>query len=431
MENKIDTKIVNAKLVTCNDTDDVILNAQVHIKEGLITYAGAAENAPAVDARHEIDAQGNTVMPAFFNTHTHVPMNLFRSYADDMTLMDWLHNRIFPAEDKMTADMAYWCSMLAICEMTAAGTAGFNEMYFFTNEIAEAALKSGMRAIITRAIVTPTEAFGEEKLKEGVELYEKYNGKGRIQIYFAPHAQYTVSNDMLAKIAQTAKDYGTGIHMHISETKGEHESCMKEQGKTPIALCDSLGLLDVPFLAAHCVHLSDEDIEIMARKGAYVLSCPRSNLKLGSGVARLGALLERGVRVSFGTDGAASNNKLSVMDEMTYACLLQKGITGKPETMPATQALKLATRGGAEAMGINSGVMEAGKNADIIMLRTDGIRYTPEYDAVSNLVYSGSDADVCMTMVGGEIIYQDGKFTFADVEEVKAKVNEFAASYRE
>lgn len=431
MVNNMDTKIINAKLVTCNDNDAVILDAQVHIKDGLIVYAGKSEGAPAADAAQVIDARGNAVLPAFFNMHTHLPMNIFRSYADDMTLMDWLHNRIFPAEDKLTAEMAYWGTMLAMCEMAAAGIVGFNEMYYFTDRIAEAALKSGMRGVIARAVVTPTEEMGEERLKESIELYKAYNGKGRVKIYFAPHAQYTVSNSMLEKIAQMAKDYGTGIHMHISETKGEHEACVAEHGKTPIALCESLGLLDVPFLAAHCVHVSDEDMDIMAKKGATALSCPRSNLKLGSGVARLGDMMKRGVRVSLGTDGAASNNKLSIMSEMTYACLLQKGVTGDPETMPAPQALKLATRGGAEAVGINSGVVEAGRNADIIMLKTDGVRYTPEYDAISNIVYAGSDADVCMTMVGGDIIYKDGACSFADVEEVRAKVNGFAALYRE
>ena len=196
--------------------------------------------------------------------------------------------------------------------------------------------------------------------------------------------------------------------------------------KRQVGLCAELGLLDVPFLAAHCVWISPQDMELMARHGSYVLSCPRSNLKLASGIAPLTAMLKKGVNVSLGTDGVASNNKLSMMEEMTYAALLQKGTTYDPQAIPAAQAIDMATRQGAKAMGFKSGVIEAGKNADIIMLNTDGIRYTPDYDIVSNVVYSADDTDVYMTMVGGEIIYENGRFSFADLEEIKRKLDEYA-----
>lgn len=430
MGNEMDIKIKNATLVTNNENNDVIADAEIHIKDGLIRYAGAKDKAQKQRAVKEIDADGNIVMPGFFNMHTHIPMNMFRSFADDLPLMDWLNKRIFPAEDKLTAEMTYWASKAALCEMAAAGIVGFNEMYFHAEEIAKAAMESGMHAIITRAIVTPAPGVGERMLEEAKKLYHDYNGKGRLKIYFAPHAQYTVNNEMLATIGKTAKELGAGIHMHISETQGEHESCLAEQGKTPIGLANDLGLLDVPFLAAHCVHVSEEDMEIMASKGATVLSCPKSNLKLGSGVAPLEKMIEKGVHVSIGTDGAASNNKLSVMEEMTYASFLQKGTTNNAKAIPAHLALKLATKNGAEAMGINSGVVEAGKNADLIMIRSDGMRYLPSYDVVSNIVYAASDTDVCMTMVGGDIIYKDGEYSFADALEVKEKMNEYAKLYQ-
>ncbi len=420
-------RIENATVITNNENKDVLRHAEIQVDGERIVYAGAADHAPAMEADRVIDAQGNLVMPGFFNTHTHVPMNMFRSYADDLDLMTWLNTRIFPAEDRLTDEIAYWASMAAMCEMAAAGIVGFNEMYFFMGSVAKAAQESGLRAVLSRAVVTPAEEVAQRTFREGVELFEKYNNTGRLKVYLSPHAQYTVNNEMLEKIAKEAARLQTGIHMHISETKGEHENCLKDHGMTPIELSEKLGLLDVPFLAAHCVWISEHDMELMAQHGSYVLSCPRSNLKLASGIAPLSRMLERGVRVSLGTDSVASNNKLSIMEEMTYATLLQKGTTYDPKVMPAAQAIDLATRQGARAMGFESGVVEAGKNADIIMLDTSGIRYTPDYDIVSNVVYSADDTDVCMTMVGGDIVYENGRFSFADVEEIKAKLHEYSA----
>ena len=419
-------EIRHATLITNNDNNEVIENGVVQIADGKIAYAGLSASAPTFHAERVIDARGNVVMPGFVNTHTHVPMNLFRSYADDLDLMSWLNTKIFPAEDKLNEDSAYWGSMAAMCEMAAAGIVAFNEMYFFVDSIARAARKSGLRGILSRAVVTPAPGVGERMLQESVELFEKYNGVGRLKVYLSPHAQYTVNNAMLEKLAQEAKRLGTGVHMHISETRGEHETCVKEQGLTPIGLCEKTGLLDVPFLGAHCVWVSDHDIELMKEHGSSVLSCPKSNLKLASGIAPLTKMIQKGVNVTLGTDGAASNNKLSMMEEMTYASMLQKGTTYDAKAVPAALALKLATRNGAQALGLDSGVIEEGKDADIIMIDTSGIRYTPDYDIVSLLVYAGSDADVCMTMVGGDIIYENGEFAFADIEEVKAKVCGYA-----
>ncbi len=420
-------KIENVTVITNNESKDVLYRAVIHVDGGKIAYVGAASNAPAIDADRVIDAKENLVMPGFFNTHTHVPMNMFRSYADDLDLMTWLNTRIFPAEDRLNDEIAYWASMAAMCEMAAAGIVGFNEMYFFMDAVAKAAQESGLRAVLSRAVVTPVPDVAQRTFNEGVELVEKYNNTGRLKVFLSPHAQYTVNNEMLEKIAGEAARLKTGIHMHISETKGEHENCIKEHSMTPIELCEKLGLLDVPFLAAHCVWISEHDMELMAQHDSCVLSCPRSNLKLASGIAPLSRMLDKGVRVSLGTDGVASNNKLSMMEEMTYAALLQKGTTYDPKAIPAAQAIDLATRQGAIAMGFSSGVIEEGKNADIIMIDTSGIRYAPDYDILSNVVYSADDTDVCMTMVGGDIVYENGRFSFADLEEIKAKLNEYAA----
>lgn len=419
-------EIKHATLITNNERGDVIRDATIQVKDGKITYAGPAGEAPEFSAQRVVDAHGNAVLPGFVNMHTHVPMNLFRSYADDLDLMTWLNTKIFPAEDKMTEESAYWASMAAMCEMAAAGITAFNEMYFFVDSIAKAAAESGLRAVLSRAVVTPAPGVGERMLEESKELFEKYNGRDRLRVFMSPHAQYTVNNEMLERIAAQAKELGTGVHMHISETRGEHENCLKEHGMTPIELCEKTGLLDVPFFAAHCVWVSEHDMELMAGHGAAVLSCPKSNLKLASGIAPLTKMMQKGVKVTLGTDGASSNNKLSMMEEMTYACYLQKGTTYDPKTIPAQEALKLATTRGAQALGLGNGTLEAGENADLVMIDTSGIRYTPDYDIVSLIVYAGSDADVCMTMVGGDIIYENGEFMFADVEEVKAKIAEYA-----
>lgn len=223
---------------------------------------------------------------------------------------------------------------------------------------------------------------------------------------------------------------GSRVHVHISETKGEHADCISRHGKTPIALLDSLGVTDAPVMAAHCVWVEDNDIEIMAQKGVSVMSCPGSNLKLGSGIARTAAMLKRGVNVSCATDGAASNNNLSMMEEMTLFALLQKGVNLDASLIPAKTALRAATINGAKALGIDgiTGSIEVGKQADIIIISTDGFRYCPDTDLVNHLVYSGSDADVMLTMVGGDILYENGEIKFADAGRIKANAAQYSKS---
>lgn len=419
-------KITNATVITNNSADEVLHDATICIADGKITHVGCNQDAPAGAYEREIDAKGNIVMPGFFNLHTHIPMTLFRGYADDLALKEWLFEKIFPAEEKLTDEMVYWASLATMCEFAAAGIVGFNEMYSNCDAMVDAADKSGIRAVIARGVVTSGEKGTELRLKEAVETYEKHHGKGRIKIFMSPHAQYTCENDTLARVAELAKKYDTGIHTHVSETQNEHTECMGGQGKTPIRLFEELGLLDVPFIAAHCVWVNDEDIAILAKHNATVATCPRSNLKLASGIAPVKKMMDAGVNVGLGTDGAASNNKLSMMSEMTFASMLQKGITGDPEAIPAQVAIRMATQHGAQALGFNSGTIETGKNADIIMLDCSGIRYAPQYNPISSVVYAGSDCDVCMTMVGGDIIYENGMCIFADIGEIEERLAHFA-----
>jgi len=421
----MDYKISNATVIT-NNGDEVLYGAQVNIAGGKIAYAGSPEGAGNINCDREIDAGGNIVMPGFFNMHTHIPMTLFRCYADDLALQDWLFKKIFPAEDKLTDDMVYWASLASLVEFAAAGIVGFNEMYSNCDAIMKAVRQSGHKAALSRGVVCFDPEGIELRMRETHEAYEKHHREGKIHVFIAPHAQYTVDNATLERLAECAKKYGTGIHTHVSETRSEHEECIEKTGKTPIALFEELGLLDVPFIGAHCVWVSDDDIDIMAKHNVTVASCPRSNLKLASGIAPLKKMLDKGVNVTLGTDSSASNNKLSVMSEMTFASFLQKGVEGDPELLPAGQSIRLATLNGARALGFNSGVIEKGTDADIIMLDTKGIRYSPRYNPVASVVYAASESDVCMTMVDGEIIYENGKCAFADVDEIKERLEEYA-----
>ncbi len=420
--------IKNGFLLTA-DKNDSCCEGCVIVENDMISYAGPEDSAPQIKVDRVIDAQGGIIAPGFVNTHTHVPMTMMRGYADDIALMDWLQNHIWPAEERLTDEAVYWGSMLAMCELAAGGITSFSDMYNFNAQIAKAAGDAGLRALIAVAVLD-IDGNGDVRLKRAEEFFETVRGYERISAAIGPHAEYTVSPGMFRKIRDLAAKLNSRIHVHISETEGEHEDSIKRHGKTPIALLESLGVLDLPVMAAHCVWVSDEDIDIMARHNVSVMSCPGSNLKLGSGIPRAARMLERGVNVSCATDGAASNNNLSMMEEMTLTALLQKGINRDPALIPAKTALRIATINGAKAIGLSdiTGSLEAGKQADLIIVDTSGVRYCPRANLLNHLVYSGCDTDVKLTMVGGSIIYENGSITFGDIEEIKVKAAQYAAN---
>jgi len=421
------TLIKNGYLITV-DASDTCGEGCVLVENDTIAYAGPEENAPQVKADRVIDAKGGIIMPGFVNTHTHVPMTMMRGYADDLSLMDWLQNHIWPAEAKLTEEAVYWSSMLAMCEFAAAGVTCFSDMYNFNAQIAKAARDAGLRALIAAAVLD-IDGGGDARLKNTEEFFDLVKDERRITAVIGPHAEYTVSPGMFGKVRDFAAKHGARIHVHISETQQEQADCLARHGKTPIGLLQSLGVLEVPVMAAHCVYVSDDDMDIMAKHGVSVMSCPGSNLKLGSGVPRVAEMIKRGVNVSCATDGAASNNNLSMMEEMTLTALLQKGVCKDPSLIPAKTAVRIATANGAAALGMShlTGSLEAGKQADLIVIRTDGVRWCPRANLLNHLVYSGSDSDVALTMVDGDIVYQDGRIMFGDVEEIKAKASQYAA----
>ncbi len=422
----MDICIKNGFIITADETCST-LKGCVHVTNGIITYVGADSDAPQFAAQRTIDAKGGIIAPGFVNTHTHIPMNLFRGYANDMALMDWLENAIWPAEEKLTGDDIYWGSMLGMAELIAGGVTCFNDMYNFVFDTVKAASDSGMRGVVGATIID----FGtsvDERLAQADELFECVKNYERIEAAIAPHSEYTVSTKSYEKVVKAAQKLNSRIHVHVSETKGEHEGCIARNGQTAIARLNDLGVLDFPTMAAHCVWVSDSDMQIMAEKNVGVMSCPQSNLKIGSGIARISKMMSQGITVSCATDGAGSNNNLSMMEEMTLIAMLQKGTNYDPKLIPAKTAVQIATINGAKVIGQQHkiGSLEVGKQADIIVIDTSGPRYCPNENLLNHFVYSGSDSDVALTMIGGEILYENGHFSRIDIEEVMAKANSAA-----
>lgn len=424
MQGRVDIEIRNAVLLKEPETGKTE-HGCVHVSDGLISYAGP-EKRPDNEPARTIDAHGALIMPGFYDLHTHIPMNLLRGYADDLPLQTWLFERIFPAEAKLTDEMVYWASLGAACELVRAGIVCIADMYDHCNSIAQAVHKSGIRAVLSRGIVTRGSETWQDRLDEAESLYLDWNGRGRIKVWFSPHGQYTNTVDSIKDIGILAEKYDTGIHTHISETKKEHEDCIRETGLTPVALYERLGLMDRPFVGAHCVWISDDDMRIMAEHNAACAACVRSNLKLAAGFAPLAKMQRAGVPLALGTDSSASNNRLSVMSEMECASYVQKALEADAAVFSAQDMLFLACTSGPRILGENGGAISEGMNADLIMLSMDGWRWNPGYSIASSVVYAAQDTSVVMTMVGGDILFEKGRCTFCDEEEVKDRLRRFA-----
>lgn len=373
-----------------------------------------------------IDGTGKLAIPGLINTHTHAAMSLFRSYADDMLLMDWLKTRIWPAEAKLTADDVYWGSQLAIAEMIRSGTTTFADMYFFMPEVAKAVAETGMRAVLARGMagVAPT---ARQALEESEALFAEFHGSadGRITVMLGPHAPYTCPPEFLARVVALARKLGAEIHIHLAETAGEVAECQTAYGKSPIALMDEVGLLDCGVLAAHCVHVSPEDIRIMKNKQVRIAHNPGSNMKLASGIAPVPQMLEAGLTVGLGTDSAASNNNLDMLEEIRLTALLHKMHSNDPLAIPAGTAVELATTGGAKAIGLGkiTGKLAPGYKADIVLLDMSGLHWYPRHDRLSLLAYSAAGSDVHTVIVNGRIVLENKQLKTIDEERLIHEAN--------
>lgn len=378
------------------------------------------EDVEGISSDEVIDGKGMLALPGLINTHTHVAMTLFRSYADDLALMDWLQNMIWPAEAHLDDDIVYWGSMLAFAEMIRGGTTAFCDMYMFMESCAKAAEKAGIRGNIARGLagVTPN---GEKALEENIRLYQDWNNAcdGRIRVMLGPHAPYTCPPEYLKKVRDASEKYGIPIHIHLAETKGEVETCIEKFGITPIALMNQIGLFDRPTLAAHCVHVNEEDIQIMAEKHVCVAHNPGSNLKLASGIAPVPKMRSAGITVGLGTDGASSNNKLDMFAEMRLAALIHKAATLDPFAVKADEAMQMGTVDGAKCLGYDDlGALDEGKLADIILIDRSGYHWKPRFNSISLAVYAGNSMDVDTVIVNGQLLMRGKELLTIDKEQL-------------
>ena len=360
-------------------------------------------DAPAEVAEAQVfDASGSAILPAMYNTHTHAAMTLLRGYADDMPLQKWLQEYIWPFEDKLTPEDIRKGSEIAVREMVQSGTVFFNDMYFDVEETIDIVNRTGTRAAIGITVMeNHSKAVTREK-REFIRHWQDPTG-GRVRLVMAPHAIYTVGERKLRDSAEFAREHGMLLHIHLSETVKEVEDCLIEHGTTPVRYLDSIGFLGPDVIAAHCVHVDDEEAAILAERGVTVSHCPCSNMKLGSGVFPYSRLMQAGCRITLGTDGASSGNNLDLREAMKFAALLAKS-GGDPELLPAEEVFRWATRSGAEAFGIDAGVIAEGKLADCLLIDLTDIRMQPCHHLVSNFVYSADSRCIKHVLCDGRIV---------------------------
>ena len=360
-------------------------------------------DAPAEVAEAQVfDASDSAILPAMYNTHTHAAMTLLRGYADDMPLQKWLQEYIWPFEDKLTPEDIRKGSEIAVREMVQSGTVFFNDMYFDVEETIDIVNRTGTRAAIGITVMeNHSKAVTREK-REFIRHWQDPTG-GRVRLVMAPHAIYTVGERKLRDSAEFAREHGMLLHIHLSETVKEVEDCLTEHGTTPVRYLDSIGFLGPDVIAAHCVHVDDEEAAILAERGVTVSHCPCSNMKLGSGVFPYSRLMQAGCRITLGTDGASAGNNLDLREAMKFAALLAKS-GGDPELLPAEEVFRWATRSGAEAFGIDAGVIAEGKLADCLLIDLTDIRRQPCHHLVSNFVYSADSRCIKHVLCDGRIV---------------------------
>lgn len=379
------------------------------------------------------DGRGKLAAPGFFNAHCHVPMTLLRGYGENLPLQRWLAERVLPFEGLLSGEDAYWGALLGIAEMLASGTASFTDMYFLIPHIAEAVLESGIKANLGYGAISggPGEHHFVDTpaYNDTLSLLEfaKAAPGGRLRADVALHAEYTCDALLAREAAEFAGTQKLRMHLHLSETQREHEEAKQRRGMTAARWFETLGVFEQPVTAAHCVWVEPQDMQLLARHGATVAHCPSSNLKLGSGIAPLAALQKAGVRVAIGTDGAASNNNLNMLEETTLAGLLHKGAMHDAEFLPAPALMEAACKAGALAQGRDDcGAIKPGNRADIVVYRLDSPAMLPLINPLANLLYAGQSADVVLNMVDGRVLYQNGEFLTIDMEKVRYKVQRIA-----
>ncbi|MGZ7445403.1 amidohydrolase [Paenibacillus sp. TH7-28] len=399
-----------------------IVKGYMLVEGDTISYIGEQLPEGAADAE-TFDGNGLLFMPGLINTHGHAAMSLLRGYGDDMVLQTWLQEKMWPMEAKFTAGDVYAGTALAVLEMLKGGTTTFLDMYDHMDEVAKVVQESGIRAVLMRGVIglCPSDVQ-QQKLNEAIAFAKNWHGQadGRITTMISPHGPYTCPPEFFEKFVQAAHDLDLPMHTHMSETRAEVEQNVNDYGVRPVQHLLNLGMFSRPSLLAHAVHLTDEEIEILAAHNVAVSHNPGSNLKLASGVARVPELLGKGVVVSLGTDGAASNNNLDMLEEVRLAALIHKGVSGDPTAVPALEALKMGTEYGAKSVFLpNTGKLAAGMKADFIALNTEQAHFLPRTDYVSHVVYSAGSKDVEHVWVNGEQVVKHGACLTLDEERIR------------
>lgn len=402
------------------------------IRDELIDYIGS--DMPEDSYILELDYKNKLIMPSFVNSHSHTPMTLLRGLGSGLPLHRWLNEAIWPVEEKLTHDLVGIGSRLAIAEMIAGGVTSFSDMYFLSNATADEVIQSGIKANLSWAVIgfdQHQDLIHNEDFKAFKSLYETYHNAadGKLKIDFALHAEYTITERLAKQYGDHLNDVGGNLHVHLSETDKEVRDCLDRHGKTPTEFFLDCGLLEQTVQAAHCVSLTDNDLDILAAKDVTIIHNPSSNMLLGSGFAPIGKMLTRHIPVSLGTDGSASNNNLNMAEEMHLSYLIHKGYHKDPTLLTPTNLLDMATINGSRMQGrFNTGLIEVGMKADLMGIDMDRLHLKPALDIMTLLVTSLQASDVCLTVCNGKVLYENGEYTTIDMEKLDYEVKKAVKS---
>ena len=418
--------IQNVTAITLDDQDRILHDVDIAIEGRSIVAIERNQVFPknlVSDPCEVIDGRERVALPGFFNAHTHAPMTLERGWAEDLPFDRWLNERIWVAESSLEEEDVYWGAALACCEMIRAGTAGFADHYFWMGQVAQAVKEAGLKASLAwcQFGIGAEHEVGGGTLDDTIRFVRDWHGTadGRIHCALGPHSPYMCPPKFLRRVVQAAHALDVGVHLHVAESQEQVANSLTAHGKTPVAHLAALGIFDLPTIAAHCIAVDDEDITILAEKGVHVAHTPKTYLKLAMGMAPLPRLLEGGVNVALGTDGPASNSDLNMLEVLRITGLYHKNAQNRPEALPRTQILRLATQAGAQALGFDgSGILAPGHPADLILLDTRAPHWFPRHDLAAGVVYTAHPSDVSHVFVDGRLLLRDGELLTLDEERI-------------
>ena len=433
------SKIISPTWVVTADVQQPLLREHSVVVDGekIVDVLPTSEVAQHYTSEQVISLKGQVLMPGLVNLHSHAPMAMLRGFADDLPLMTWLNDYVWPAEATLlNHHFVYESSLLSCAEMLQGGITTFNDMYFFPKATAEAVNKTGIRANLGLVVIEFPSVYADDAdsyLSKGFEAHDSWRENSRITTSLAPHAPYTVSNKTFEKIVTFAEQLDLTIHTHLHETIGEIQDSDKEYGKRPLARMHDLGVLSPRLIAAHAVHLDDEERELLSQYGCHVAHCPASNAKLGSGLADIAKAMEVGLNVGLGTDGVASNNRTDLFADMRLAAMLAKANAQNAEVLTAQQVIEMATINGANALGLGDkiGSIRIGKQADLVSVNVSDLSIAPCYDPIAHLVYACGREQVTNTWVAGDLRYSDGVFSNIELDELASIVQRWQPNISE